>query len=133
MDTGSEAQEQRMLSGTRMRSAMLIAAAVGAIALPQNRGTAADAFEGVYLHYQQAIHAEAVCKQRDFGTDDDTRLASYIEGKVHHRVGPDKRLTLIEQARLEIDQLVEQRGCDSPEIGELLAVFQAELAPLLAE
>jgi len=114
-------------------SATLTATAMGVLGLLHSHGRADDAFEATYLRYQRAIHAEAVCKQRDFGTDDDTRLASYIEGKVHHRVGPDKRLTLIERARLEVDQLVEQRGCDSAEISALLGVFQAELAPLLAE
>ena len=133
MNVALRAREQRIPRRKPTRLVMLIAASIGAVALPHGRGMADDAFEGTYLRYQQAIHAEAVCKQRDFGADDDARLATYLEGKVHHRVGPDKRLTLIERARLQIDQLVEQRGCDSSELRELLALFQAELAPLLAE
>jgi len=109
---------------------MMIAAAV--VLLPRP-GHADEALEATYLRYQQAIQAEAVCKHRDFDTDDNTRIASYVEGKVHHRVGPDQRLTLIERARLQIDQLVEQRGCDSAEIGDFLTVFVTELAPILAK
>jgi hypothetical protein len=115
------------------RRVVLIFSALAVGWLAPHRAGADDANDATYLRYHRAINAEATCKHRDFGPSDDTRMASYIEGKVHHRIGPDRRVTLIEQARLEVDQLVEQRGCDSAAIKDLLTVFGAELAPLLAE
>lgn len=115
------------------RRAVLILSALAVSCVLPRSASADDANDATYLRYHRAINAEATCKHRDFGPSDDSRMASYIEGKVHHRIGPDRRVTLIEQARLEVDQLVEQRGCDSAAIKDLLAVFDAELAPLLAE
>ena len=114
------------------RAVLIFSALAMGCAAPRGAG-ADDANEATYLRYHRAINAEATCKHRNFGPSDDTRMASYIEGKVHHPIGPDRRVSLIEQARLDIDQLVEQRGCDSAAIKELLTVFDAELAPLLAE
>jgi hypothetical protein len=114
------------------RSVLLFVAASSLLAVAPRSARADDANDATYLRYHRAIDAEAVCRHHDFKPSDDTRMASYIEGKVHHRIGPDRRLSLIERARLDIDQLVEQRGCDSDAINEFLTVFEAELKPLLA-
>ena len=116
-----------------MRPGVLFLAALLTAAVAPRGGVADEANDATYLHYHRAIDAEAVCRHHDFNPSDNTRMASYIEGKVHHRIGPDRRLTLIEQARLDVDQLVEQRGCDSDAIKELLVFFEAELKPLLAD
>jgi hypothetical protein len=121
------------MSMARRRWAALVVAVAGAALSPSRDGTAQDAAEAAYLRYQRAIHAAAVCRHRDFSVPDDARMARYIDDKVNHAIASGKRLTLIEQAQLEIDQLVERKGCQSAEAGEIMAVFDTELAPLLHE
>jgi hypothetical protein len=92
---------------------------------------AADAPEDTYLRYHRAIVAAEQCAHQKFGTPEHERFDSYIEGKLATGLSAGRKLTLIEQAKSEVGDLVEKKGCGDPDVADLLALYDEELAPLL--
>jgi hypothetical protein len=92
-----------------------------------------DTAEATYLHYHKAIHAAERCRRDSrFGLPELSRMASYIEVKVNNAISAGRRLSLVEKAKRDVDKLVNGNGC-SNDVADLLAVYDEELAPLLAQ
>ena len=109
------------------------ACAAAAAILLSPIAVAQDPLEATYLRYQRAIHAAELCRDGTFGTPEHTRMAGYIDIAINYGIATGRRLTLIEQAKGKVHDLVTGQGCADSEVGELLAIFDAEFAPLLAE
>jgi hypothetical protein len=92
---------------------------------------AAEVPEDTYLRYHRAIVAAEQCAHQKFGTPEQSRFATYIDGKLGTDLSAGRKLTLIEQAKTEVGDLVEKKGCGDPDVADLLALYDAELAPLL--
>jgi hypothetical protein len=92
---------------------------------------AADVPEDTYLRYHRAIIAAEQCAHQKFGTPEHERFDTYIVGKLGTDLSAGRKLTLIEQAKTEVVDLVEKKGCGDPDVADLLALYDAELAPLL--
>jgi hypothetical protein len=92
---------------------------------------AEDPVEATYLRYYKVVHAAERCRlDFPFGSAEQSRMARYIDAKVNNAISAGRRLSLIEQAKREVDKLVDTHGCGSS-VADLLAVYEAELAPLL--
>jgi hypothetical protein len=112
---------------------MAVAAAAAAWAPGPIAALAGDPAEATYLRYHKAIHAAERCRlDSRFGLPELSRMASYIEAKVNNAISAGRRLTLVEKAKRDVDKLVKGSGC-SDEVADLLAVYDEELAPLLAQ
>ncbi len=110
---------------------MVIAAVAGGAIAGATAVPAADPAEATYVHYRKVIHAAERCRlDFPFGTSEQTRMAVYIDAKVDNAISAGRRLSLIEQAKRDVDKLVDAKGCGS-DVADLLAVYDAELAPLL--
>jgi hypothetical protein len=85
----------------------------------------------VYSKYQMAIRAAQLCRG---APDNDAvwrKWSSYIDAKTNHELGAGERLSLIEGVKSDVTYMVRRQGCDSDGIKDLLAVYNAELAPLV--
>ena len=119
--------------------------AVAAAAFAFRPASAQDATEQTFVRYHAAIHAAEVCEQRKLeqdGLDDpdaarikanQESMAAVINGKVMGEISAGRRLQLIEEAKRIVDDVAEKKGCDSPEAQDWLALFHAELEPVLVE
>lgn len=112
---------------------MMIGAAAAAWAPGPIAALADDTVEATYLHYHKVIHAAERCRlDSRFGLPELSRMAGYIEAKVNNAISAGRRLTLVEKAKHDVDKLVNGSGC-SNDVADLLAVYDKELAPLLAQ
>jgi hypothetical protein len=105
----------------------------------------ADSVEDTFLRYHAAIHAAAVCEGRHLeqnSMDDpdaskiaanQERMGAVINGKVMGEIAAGRRLSLIEQAKSDVDATVKSKGCDGDEAKAWLALFHAELEPVIVE
>jgi hypothetical protein len=59
------------------------------------------------------------------------KMGPYIDSKVNHEIGGGERLTLIETAKTDARKMAAHHGCESDDSKGLLALYDAELAPLL--
>jgi hypothetical protein len=122
--------------------ACVLAAAAVAIALA-TRVDAAASDEAMFMRYHQAIYAASKCDDLalyQYSPQDPNRpsiqdlhvtMASVIDSKVGESIGAGNKLSMIEQAKRDADDLIADTGCDSPEVADLRALFQTELAPAL--
>jgi hypothetical protein len=112
---------------------MAVAAAVGGAICSPVTVLAEDPAETTYLHYHKVIHAAERCRlDFPFGSPEQSRMAGYIDAKVNNEISAGRRLSLIERAKHDVDKLVDAHGC-SRDVADLLAVYDNELAPLLAQ
>ena len=100
----------------------LIAAALPALASPES--------EAIYSRYHQAIEAARVCRDLTFDQGDIDRMAGVIHAKIGGDIGA-KRLSLLTQAQEDARELIDDKGCESGEVEALLALYDAELAPVV--
>ncbi|WP_282607624.1 hypothetical protein [Pelagibius sp. Alg239-R121] len=82
--------------------------------------------EQQFSRYQQAIEVTKQCRQIGFSDGEYDRMGEIINKKVNHEVGA-KRLSLLLAAQKDARKLVEAKGCDSSEAGELLQIYDTEL------
>jgi hypothetical protein len=85
----------------------------------------------IYGKYQMAIRAALLC-----GGAPDTdavwrKWSSYLDAKTNHELGAGERLFILEGVKGDVTYLVRRQGCGSPTIRDLLAFYDAELAPLV--
>ena len=115
----------RVLRQVVLASAMAMCVAGGGAAL------AGDAeAEALYGRYHQAIEAAKLCRDMSFDQDAHSRMATVIHAKIDHKIGA-KRLKLLTAAQRDAQALVNAEGCDGAGPSELLALFDADLAPAL--
>jgi hypothetical protein len=94
---------------------------------------AQDSAESTYVRYHQVIHAAERCRlDFPFGSSEQSSMARYIDAKVNNAISAGRRLSLIEQAKRDVDKVVDAHGCSS-DVADLLAVYDKELAPLLKQ
>lgn len=108
-------------------------AGIAALALTVAAPAQADdpEMESIYSGYHRAISAATQCDKRDFDQSDHEKMSIVIDEAVHHAIGAGRRLTLIEQAKSEIRDLVKRKGCDEPTVRDALALFYNDLEPAL--
>ena len=97
-------------------------------------GAAADGteMEAKYRAYQEAIQATHRCENREFTPAEQNALGEEINFAVDGAIGAGKRLTIIEEAKRHVNDLIFRRGCEDPEVAERVALFESDLAPALA-
>ena len=84
--------------------------------------------EATYLRYQTAVAAAERCRKVSLDQDQHQAIADYIVAQLDGRVGPGRRLTLISDAEVAM----RGAGCKSDDAAAALALYDTELAPLLA-
>lgn len=101
--------------------------------------------EETFLRYHAAIHAAVVCEDRNLeqdGVDDpdaaaiaenQSRMGAVIDARVQNQIAAGRRLSLIEEAKADVDATVGEKGCDSAEAQGWLQLFHAELEPVVVE
>ena len=96
-------------------------------------GVAADdtEMEAKYRAYQEAIQATERCEKREFTPAEQNALGEEINFQVDGAIGAGKRLTIVEDAKKRINDVIFRRGCEDPEVAERLALFNSDLAPAL--
>ena len=110
---------------------LLIAALVAPLLAPALPAAAADsAAEALYSRYHQAIEVAKLCRGIVFEQDDIDAMAAVIHGKVGADIGA-KRLSLLTAGQRAGKDLVGSKGCESSEAQELLALYDADLAPVV--
>jgi hypothetical protein len=99
--------------------------------------------ETEYLDYHRGIYAAVLCEGvglEQKGVDDPNaqqiaaaheRLAQAISQSIGDEIAAGRRLHLIEQAKSEIRELKQKKGCDDPEMKRVLDIYHTELEPAL--
>jgi hypothetical protein len=92
-----------------------------------------EAAEATYVRYHQAIRAAVHCLRNDveFDQPEQHRMGAVIDQDVGFGVGAGRRLTLIEQAKSEMRDMVQKWGCKSDKLAPHLALFHEKLEPAL--
>ena len=84
----------------------------------------------VYARYHMAIRAAELCR----GVTADDRIwrkwSSYIDRKTDYELGAGERLSVLEGAKDDTTIMVRRQGCEDDDVKDLLALYDAELAPL---
>jgi len=123
----------------------IVAGIAAAILLAGVQHASADAVEDTFLRYHAAIHAAAVCEGRHLEQNsmedpdaskiamNQERMGAVINGKVMGEIAAGRRLSLIEQAKADVDAAVKAKGCDGDEAKDWLQLFHADLEPVIVE
>lgn len=96
-------------------------------------GAAADdtEMEAKYRAYQEAIQATQRCDKREFTPAEQNALGEEINFAIDGTIGAGKRLTIVEEAKKSMNDLIFRRGCEDPDVQARLMLFESELAPSL--
>ena len=86
--------------------------------------------EALYGRYHQAIEAAKQCRKLSFDQPAHSAMAKVVHAKIRHKIGA-KRLSLLTGAQRAARALIDDEGCKGPGVAELLALFDADLAPAL--
>lgn len=81
--------------------------------------------------YYGAIRAYELCNDTQFDQDQYLALTRAINDQTNTNLSVGEDLTVIEEAQNEAWDLVFKYQCDSEPVGELLTLFQSDLAPAL--
>ncbi len=92
--------------------------------LPQTEEEA----EALYEKLRGAYEAGLLCRDIEPSDDDRTELAALLNEKTRGQVMPGTQLSLIDEARRDVQRLHGKEGCDGPKMSELLGMFDAHLA-----
>ena len=114
-----------------IQSARPLACALVALALAAGVARADEAAEAVYKDYHGGIEAAKLCENRSFDQPAHAKMAQVIDEKIDYAIGAGRRLTLIEQVKSEVYNLVWYKGCASEPVARLLGLFHADLEPAL--
>jgi hypothetical protein len=114
--------------------ALAAAAFLAALAAPAGVARAMDEAEAeaVYGRYHQAIEAAVKCRGLEFDQPAHSAMAGVIHARIEHKIGA-KRLSLLTAAQRAARDLIDAQGCAGPDVGELLALFDSDLAPALPQ
>jgi len=113
-----------------------VAAAVGLVALSFSLAPGAgaqDSVEATYSNYHRAIRAYELCNNRRFDQAEHEKFSTYIDQRIDDSISVGRRLSLIQQAKIEIRDLIDKKGCDSSEVQDALSLFSSELQPVLMQ
>ena len=91
---------------------------------------AQTANEETYSRYHQAIEAARLCRDLTFDQAQMDRMSAVISAAIGNDIGA-KRLSLLSQAKRDARDLVDKKGCQSPEVQQLLALYDSDLAPVV--
>ena len=116
------------MKSTRWRLLAPVLCLAATVSVPALADDAAA--EALYGRYHQAIEAAKQCRSLDFDQDAHSAMAGVIHSKIQHKIGA-KRLSLLTKAQQDARALVDKEGCKGAGVGELLALFDADLAPVL--
>lgn len=86
--------------------------------------------EALYSRYHQAIETARLCLDATFDQGDIDRMAAVINDKIDHDIGA-KRLNLMRQAQQDAKALVQAKGCEAPDVQDLLGLYERDLAPVV--
>ncbi|HEY4163616.1 MAG TPA: hypothetical protein VGM59_11180 [Dongiaceae bacterium] len=117
----------------RMLAALAVLAVLASALAPSRPALAyamTNDMELVFAHYHMAIRAALLC--RGVTPDDATwrRWSSYIDRKTGYEIGAGARLFAIEGAKTDVRIMVARKGCESGGVGDLLKLYDQELAGL---
>lgn len=87
----------------------------------------------IYGKYQMAIRAAQLCRGAPDSDAVWRKWSSYLDVQTNHELGAGERLSIIEGVKSDVTYMVRHEGCDSPPIKDLLALYDAELAALIAK
>ena len=87
----------------------------------------------VYGKYQMAIRAAQLCRGAPDTDAAWRKWSGFLDAKTNHELGAGERLTIIEGVKGDVTRAVRRQGCDSPFVKDLLALYDAELAGLIAK
>lgn len=98
--------------------------AAGAVSLSKAQTMSDEEF----AKYHGAIRAYELCNDVTFDQDDYQSLEQAIAERTMPDMSVGESLSTIEAAQAEAFDMVFKLRCDSPEVSELLALFESDLA-----
>ncbi len=117
--------------GTVRRLALLTTCLLAPVAIgPAFAGPMTNDMDLVYARYHMAIRAAELCRRVEAGDAIWRKWSGYIDRKTNYELGAGERLSVIEGARDDTTILVRRQGCDSDDVKDALALYDAELAAL---
>jgi hypothetical protein len=109
----------------------LVLAAGFILASPASGGPMTNDMDLVYARYHMAIRAAELCRGLAPGDAIWRKWSAYIDRKTNYELGAGERLSVIEGAKDDTTLMVRRQGCKDDDVKDLLALYDAELAPLL--
>lgn len=110
---------------------MLAGAAAMGLALA-TAGSEARADEAEFVRYHSAIKAAEMCLGQSHGQAEWEQMTAVIHERASTGMATGSDLSLIDQAQGDTYWTVFKWGCKSDRVGELIELYQADLAPALA-
>jgi hypothetical protein len=110
-----------------MRRVVLVVLAMLGCAAPVR---AADpASEAIWKQYWMAIDAHKQCNTVDFSQAQYDAMVHVIDQKIHSDLGAGIRHKLMSDASSEVVDLTFKYRCENPQVMDLLALYNRDLAP----
>jgi hypothetical protein len=94
--------------------------------------TMANDMDLIYGRYQMAIRAAQLCRGAPDTDAAWRKWSGFLDAKTNHELGAGERLFVLQGARTDAGLMVRRRGCDSSDVKDLLSLYDAELAALIA-
>ena len=109
--------------------AALVVAATAGISCAARADDAAN--EAIWKRYWMAIDAQRQCTGAAFTQAQLDAMVQVIDRKVNYEVGAGRGHLLMNEASAAVSDMAFKYGCKGPELGELLTLFENDLAPAL--
>jgi hypothetical protein len=87
--------------------------------------------EATWKRYWMAIDAQRQCTGVAFTQAQLDAMVQVIDRKVNYEVGAGRGHLLMNEASAAVSDMAFKHGCKGPELGELLTLFNSDLAPAL--
>ena len=87
--------------------------------------------EAIWKRYWMAIDAQRQCSSVEFNQAQLDAMVHVIDRKVNYEIGAGRGHQLMNEASAAVSDMAFKYGCKGPELGELLTLFNNDLAPAL--
>lgn len=87
--------------------------------------------EAQYFDLRQAVVAYERCNDIRFDQAQAEALDERIDEMIGENFGPGEKLTIIQEAKMDMSRQVTTKGCNDAHVASALATFETELAPAL--
>ena len=88
--------------------------------------------EAKFRLYHEAINSVERCRNTTFTEAQHVAMGEEINILIEGRIGAGRRLTIVEEAKRRMHDVIFRGRCEDPQVVERLALFDADLAPALA-
>jgi hypothetical protein len=125
-------KKQERSEHSMTRAVIVLALTLTGIAGVASLARADDpANEAIWKRYWMAIDAQRQCNNVDFSQGQYDAMVHVINQKINFDLGAGIRHQLMSDANSEVQDMAFKYGCHSPQLTDLLNLYNSDLAPVV--